>query len=310
MPIRRIYNIIKANPFKRLKDRYRNLKEIEGFRKKTKMIYEIATIFYKSFIGQHPVVIYQMGKVGSSTIYSTIKQLSRNPVFQVHFLRKAEVERIQKKYETAGLKEEYMHVTHSKIISNFVNKKYGLRWHIITVVRDPLVVKLSYLFHNPRLHKKFLFDENGVIDPNKALSIASQMINDLNPETDYVYNWIDNEFKNYLAIDVFDYPFDKKKGYEIINHDGNTILIIQTEAINNNLIQAIKEMNLTTVKNIEIKISNENFNKEFSEIYSFVKNNLRLSPQKAREIYENKYVRHFYTDEFIADKINFWSNRN
>ena len=270
--------------------------------------FEVLRIFYKSFIGQSPIAIYQMGKVGSSTIYATLKQLNANPVYHVHFLRKSEIERMQKKYKDAGLSQVYPHLIQSKIIAGLVKNKI-LKWNIITIVRDPMAAKLSHLFHNPKVHHKYLFDKNGALDKERALAIAIEKINEIDLQTDFVYNWINDEFNNYLKINVFDFSFNKKKGFQVINTGGHVILIIQTESINNALVDAIKEMKISS-KELCIQIANENKNQEFSEIYEYVKKNLMISEKKAREIYNCKYVHHFYTDDFVEDRIKFWTTRN
>ena len=55
-------------------------------------------------------------------------------------------------------------------------------------------------------------------------------------------------------------------------------------------------------------MSNENENKEFSKMYNFVKSNIKVPDNKINEIYNSKYVRHFYNDVFISKKIEQWVN--
>jgi hypothetical protein len=298
---------------------------IKDLEKKIQRCKRIFSLFYRSLIGQHPVAVYQMGKVGSTTIYETIRQLNKNPVFHVHFLTKTEVERIYRRhlillrleqmYKATQINKEFSHITQSKAISDLVNTGWGLKWNIITAVRDPLECKLSHLFNssftyitNPQVFHKDLFDENGKVDKERALAFTSKWINEFNPETDYVCNWIDNEFKNYLGIDLYNYPFDQAKGYQIIHHKGNMILVLQMEAINSCLIRAIKEMKITST-DIKIKTANENLNKEFSEIYRYVKDNLVVSEEVLKKIYATKYVNHFYSSEFIRHKIDHWKEK-
>jgi hypothetical protein len=64
-----------------------------------------------------------------------------------------------------------------------------------------------------------------------------------------------------------------------------------------------------TSTDIEVKTANESLNKEFSEIYRYVKDNLVLSDEVLKKIYETKYANHFFSSEFIRRKIDQWTQK-
>ena len=271
-------------------------------------VIERAKISLKHYQGYHPVVIYQMGKVGSMTIYETLTKSVENPVFHVHFLIPNEVERVKNKYLEAGIVYEPQHMRDSQFLSNYLKHSKSTRWHIITLVRDPISAKMSHLFHNPRIHHKYLFDKEGNLNKQRALEVSYNKLMDFDPTSDFVCNWINKEFYNYLKIDLYRYTFDKERGFQIIDAENYKILVLQTESIDQGLVRALKEMRMID-KDIPVLRSNENENKEFSELYKMVRDNIKIPSRKINEIYNSKYVRHFYSSAFISSKIDQWTKR-
>ena len=270
-------------------------------------VFEKGKIYLKSHRGYNPIVIYQMGKVGSMTIYETIRKYTENPVFHVHFLSPNEIERVSKKYTKAGVVREPHHMRDSRLLSNYLKASRSINWYIITLVRDPISAKMSHLFHNPKVHHQYLFDEEGNLDEERALNVTYKSLMDFNPKSDFVCNWINNEFCTYLRVDLYQYPFNKEQGFQIIDVDKYKVLVLQTESIDKALVNALKEMKIIN-DDIQVIRSNENENKEFSKMYNFVKSNIKVPDNKINEIYNSKYVRHFYNDVFISKKIEQWVN--
>lgn len=55
-----------------------------------------------------------------------------------------------------------------------------------------------------------------------------------------LFNWFDEELKELCDVDVYSHPFDKDKGYSIINENGVEILLLKTEKLSN-LTDVIKD---------------------------------------------------------------------
>jgi len=266
----------------------------------------ICVLYYRNLMGYKPIIIYQMGKVGSTTIYQTIKYNLKNPVFHVHFLSATKISLIRKRYQSAGVDSNPLHIRESIFLEGFYWKDSFLKWNIITLVRDPITAKLSHMFHNPRVHHTYLFDENGNLDKERALQITYDRLMNFNVKTDYVCNWINDELNNFLKIDLYSCPFDKILGYGVLKSKKNNVLVMQMESINNCFNNSLIEMGLTK-NNLNIRRVNENIEKEFSLLYKFVKDNLKLPSSKVREIYSSKYAQHFYSSEYIERQIERWS---
>ena len=165
---------------------------------------------YKKFRFQDPFVylVYSMGKVGSTSIYRSLKQ--RKPysdVFHMHFLSENWLRnKLPKEHE----------IFHSNIkigddILKFVADNPKKRHKIITLVREPVMRSISDLFEN----WKHLYDNIDALE------------------------WFDTEFKEYLNIDIYELEFNKEKGYSIYNFEDFDLLCIQLEQLNDVMSEAM-----------------------------------------------------------------------
>lgn len=62
--------------------------------------YTIGLFEQIAIIGKTPILVYQMGKVGSSTIVNTLKSSNiNNPVYHIHFLSSEGIYSIENYYK-------------------------------------------------------------------------------------------------------------------------------------------------------------------------------------------------------------------
>jgi hypothetical protein len=123
--------------------------------------YDFARAYY-DFLGawpilrqRDPVLIYQMGKVGSSTIKKSLAALeSDRPVYQIHHLTEETIAKAEAGYGSI-LKSSFPRTKHllwSRYLLAVKSKELaGPPWKLITLVRDPLAVCISgFFFSNLR----------------------------------------------------------------------------------------------------------------------------------------------------------------
>lgn len=118
------------------------------------------------------------------------------------------------------------------------------------------------------------------------------------------FTWFDYEIKQLFDIDVYQYPFDKKKGYTIIKKNNTEILILKLE-------QLLYLENVISVfaGNSEIYLSNRNEgqNKLYSYTYKELKNKIRLDREYFEYYYgNNDKLKHFYSDDEINEMKAYW----
>lgn len=232
-------------------------------------------------------LIYQMGKVGSSTIRKSIEALDLE-VYNAHFLSDVGINKRKKMNPHRYAKP----IEKAENIIRIV-KTTAKRIKIITVVREPIAREISNLFEN----WKWELD-----DIEKAsIETLSDFLKERHPS--WVLKWFDTEFKNYTNINIYDFPFDPMKGYAIYTFEEFDLLLIRQESLSK-LGKAFKEF---VGINLCIINANETKNKIGADKYRHLKKKLKIEHSELLKIYSSEYMQHFYSNQEIQSFINKWS---
>ena len=99
-----------------------------------------------------PVLIYQMGKVGSSTVkQSLLKTAIKNPLFYVHYLSWKSIHSVENYFANKSMAPP-SHIQYSKIVRQLIDLYKGqIRFKIVSLVRDPVARNISSTFQNVNL---------------------------------------------------------------------------------------------------------------------------------------------------------------
>lgn len=236
-------------------------------------------------------IIYSMGKVGSSTVFESLK--SKKPfsdIFHVHFLSSNSLENL-----IPQLPEEFHHnIEIGRKILSFIKQRPNARIKIITLTREPIMRAISDLFEN---WKHLYNDIEQVPKSDLKTHIESQ-------QHDYVLEWFDTEFKEYLDFDIYANSFDKERGYGIYRHKNCDILCIKLERLSEVASSAFKDF---LGEDISLSTSNSSEFKGGKDSYAFLKANVSISEDRLVKLYNSKYMRHFYTEEEIHQFTCRWS---
>ena len=190
---------------------------------------------------EQPILVYQMGKVGSSTVSETLEKLNiNNSIYHVHFLSDKNINDITLRYQNLTKSIVPMHLVRSKyLVKKFDLKKDKIK--IITLTREPLGRIISDFFQNLYYESPELIYKDDKIDYASALEKVKESILQYDIENEYAATWFDKEFKEALGIDVYDFDFGKEKGYQIIKKNNMECLILKMEKLNEVGIKAINE---------------------------------------------------------------------
>ena len=110
--------------------------------------------------------------------------------------------------------------------------------------------------------------------------------------------FFEESFKKYNGIDVFDYPFDKEKGYSILEiPEKNTeIFIYQLEKLNNVASELGK---FVGIENFTLVNGNIAENKWYADAYKQAKKELKFSRTYFDSCFNSKIMNHFYSEADI-----------
>jgi tetratricopeptide (TPR) repeat protein len=247
-----------------------------------------------------PVVIYQMGKVGSTSVYESLKALNLDsPIYHVQYLTETGIKRIGNKNVDSRIPR---HLNESMQLRRLIDNrnKYNY-WKIISFVRDPIARNISAFFQNISHWYPEIYSD--------AIPISTKIKNLINI---FLHNypheipieWFDEELKQVFSIDVFESDFPKDKGFKTYRCDKNELLLMRVE----NLDKCASEA-LNTFLNInDFKLLKDNLaeNKRYFEIYKLFKSQINLPQGMVEKIYNSKYAKHFYTPTELSSFISKW----
>jgi hypothetical protein len=266
---------------------------------------------------QQPIIVYQMGRVGSTTIFQSLKKAFsalklKQPIYHTHFLTPEGIaffEEIQK--STYGSWEQIPLARKRYILQSYFlskqltnNRAPKKKYKIITLVREPIATNISGFFHNCDLWLNDLQNYQ-----NNSQSYLDKIRERFYQE--YPHNvpltWFDRELKSILDLDVFASEFPKKEGYKIYEGEFFQLLLLKLESLNFCAKQAFKKfLGLEDFILIKSHTANE---KKYSNIYGDFMNSMSISEEYLDKMYNSKYTQHFYSPEEIETFKEKWSQK-
>jgi hypothetical protein len=255
------------------------------------------------------VLIYQMGKVGSQSVESTLRRcLPKTIIARPHYISA----------EMATLRRGRMHTIRSEehkvsstlqveeadrlreIIALRRRRKLLVPWmpkiNIISAVRDPVGLRLAGIFQN---------HANKFPDLSK---VNAKVCEELLPNADrgVLENWFDRELLGVCGVDVYAKPFPHEQGYVICENAHARVLVYRFENIGK-----LSEMLAEFLRIPPPEIIRENIGAEkaYSSIYAEVKKTIHLPDEFLEKMYSSKLAQHFYTDAERAEFRKRWQNR-
>jgi hypothetical protein len=246
---------------------------------------------------RNPVIVYQMGKVASSSIYQGLKAVPGVDVFHAHYLLPENIERNQAAVRARGFKprdESRRRYLYRRLLA-----RPDRRIHIITLVREPIGRNVSAYFQN-------LETVTRVRNADSRLDTAAliQTFLDEYPH-DTPLNWFDLEFKPVTAIDVYEHPFAVADGYSVIEKPPFRALIMRSD-LNDQSKQA-QVRHFLGIPRFSLPRANVGEAKRYGDAYRRMLGAIKLSAPYADRMLGSRYARHFFSKEELAQLRERWT---
>ncbi|MGH0033152.1 MAG: putative capsular polysaccharide synthesis family protein, partial [Myxococcota bacterium] len=121
----------------------------------------------------------------------------------------------------------------------------------------------------------------------------------------YAEEWFDRELRTTLGIDVFDEPFDRERGWQILHARRADLLLLRTEDLDRTLPVGFAELTGTALPDV----ARENVRAETFDgrAYAEIWRRFRLPRDVVRRIYGGRLTRHFYGKDRIERFTARWS---
>jgi hypothetical protein len=243
------------------------------------------------------VLIYQMPKIGSQTIEGSLLHYSfPHGIRRFHYLSRelnAQVRRgVRDKRPDPAWKRDAVaqlravgEITRAIRLRRFLSA-FGCvpKLEVITGVRELIGLVLSSIFEN------YLYFEPTI----DAITVERCRKVLLHPKTFVsLRHWFDLELKPFIGIDVFKNAFSTEQGYAVYENRFARVLVYRFEVLDRlpGLLQTFLNWNIPTLME-----SNIGAKKAYAEQYRHVRENLRLPKEFVTSLYDDKLMRHFYSE--------------
>jgi hypothetical protein len=247
-----------------------------------------------------PIVILTPGKVGSSSVYYTLKKESKHQVFHIHNFSEVGIEKSIRDHIHSNRKSKPLHL----IVSIILRKKlstYSGKLYIISIIREPISREISSFFQNTDQHKDILENKKLEIDTNMAQKMLRKKFEaDICKE---LKDWFDLEIKSNFGIDVFAKKFDDK--YVISHNNNNHLLLLKMEELDTVFPSAIRDF-LNLDAPLKLQKANVGDNKYYAKTYRSIRKSIKLDSKVISQVVNSTFFQHFYIKD-KAKVIDKWS---
>ena len=236
------------------------------------------------------VIVLTIGKVGSSSVYYSIKKQITRRIFHIHYISENGIEKSWTEHKSSSRNSVPLHLITSRILHKLLNK-VDQKFYVITVFREPIQRKISSFFQNLDQYKKQITLNGLSFDSTKVENVLSDsyFLEKLKEEDD----WIKNELKSTFNFEVYDNNQIETNGYIIERKKSKNLLVFKMETLNDYFSTAMNDffkMNL----DISINKHNDGDIKYYSAFYKKFKNDFGLKNATLDEICNTTYFNSFY----------------
>lgn len=250
---------------------------------------------YKHQSDPNAILIHQMGKVGSTSVYKTLcRKWPNKRIFHTHFLNS---DRIARFIDKEPMGKSHRYVIEREWILRHLDRFQSI--YIITLVRDPVARNISAYFQN---HKFFFPEDDFDVWEDKIDVLRERFFCEYPHEVPLT--WLDDEINKVFGIDIYAQPFPHNQGFVLIEKDNFRLLVVRVEDLTRVGSQALTVLFGCNI--VMLEVGNVGENKGYSLLYKKFLDGLCLSNDYLKQMYCSKYATHFYTEEERKAFLDQW----
>lgn len=228
-----------------------------------------------------PILIYQMGKVASTSIFKSLQAVHGGWVIQLH-------DHQPDQYTRRKLKR--------RMVFDYALKE-GKPIKVITLTREPVGRNIACLFEN--------FIQNtgrAWADPDINVELLRQHFM---KEFDHnePLRWFDENLKAHFGIDCYSKEFSGQ-GYQYYENGPVSVLAMQCELPDD--LKARMVGDFVGISDFTLKNANVGSKKPYSGLYGEFKDTVRFPEAYMKRMCESRYFRHFYCQDIIDKTWDRW----
>jgi hypothetical protein len=273
----------------------------------TARAYERARLASVQFGRTAPIVVLQMGKVGSRSVLASLERaVPDRPVVHAHFLSDAGLERARRVYARSWPGgRRAAHVFASEALRARRARRPDERWDVVTLVRDPVARNLSSFFQVGELQfgLDFAALRGDGADAGRLLEQLTTAFVERYDEHDVPLRWFDTELAAPLGVDVYGRPFPAE-GFVVVEGPRARVLVLKTERLAECAAEAFGSfLGLDGFGLVERNVGEA---KGYGDLYRAFVERVRLPEAYLERMYSSRYATHFYDGSERASFARRW----
>ncbi len=259
-------------------------------------------------VNRNPIFVYQMGRVGSKSIQSSIltayQALSVDiPIFHAHYMNNYEVIEARARHDLPDPAPFIRDLQLAKEIrKTLVENPDAPRLKIICLVRDIIARNVSTFFY---ALPEFIPDwEQRLNNHSLTVEYLHEVFLSRNSFQITAVNWFDEQLKPVFDIDVYETPFPTESGYKSYSSPKADLLVMRLESLSKCVDRAIQEF--LGLRNFKLLKVNTGDAGKTGELYRLFKSR-PLPLEYVKHMYRFNLSRHFYTDSELETFTRHWT---
>jgi hypothetical protein len=225
-----------------------------------------------------------MAKVGSLSVYQSLKKAGVSSVFHIHTLNEQEVYKGIKQCFDNGI---YPGSRSPVFLLNQALRDSIQKVKVVSIFRNPVERNISAFFDAFTLHMGVA----PALYKGDLKTIEKAFHKKL--QHNYAIDWYDTHFKEALGLDVYQYPFDTKKKYTILANDTAEVLLMDSQLIDSKKEELIQDF--CEVASFKLRNVNVTSQATYAKLYADFKEYIRFRESYLNHQLDSKYTTHFFT---------------
>ncbi|MDY6783902.1 MAG: putative capsular polysaccharide synthesis family protein [Cyanobacteriota bacterium] len=261
------------------------------------------------FPPNNPLIIYQMGKVGSTTIVESLRRsVPERAIFHVHFLSPEGIAIDDNFYRShlSRIGAIHDHLLESWYLREQLDKQtQAEKYQVVTLVREPIARNISAFFQT--LEYQFGYDiraRSRNLESDDFVRELSELFFQEDERHERPLTWFDLELKEVFGVDVFSTEFDRDRGYQIYHSPKAEVLVLKLESLEKCAQSAFQDF--LGLNEFTLAKSNVGEGKKYKTLYRRFLHLVEIPEDYIDRMYDSRYTRYFYSDEEIKALRDKW----
>lgn len=247
-------------------------------------------LVWRAAVSRRPIVlVYQMGKVASSSITQALRRVDDLCVFQLHVMSPDGLRHLHAALRRRGLPADWMemYVLGRALYRGIVEAGRGAK--VITLVREPIGRNISFYFQNLDMLWK-------TADAHEKVGLGRLLEEFLDRfDHDDTLEWFDLEFKAALGVDLYAHEFPHALGHLRLDTGRHEILVMRSDL--NDAAKAKCLAEFLGVEGVTLVPENVSAQKPYADTHREFLRKVRLPEGYVNRMLDSKYARHFFSPE-------------